>query len=174
MSTVQFRHSTSDAKLEVRVEQGASAGAYQVHLNTGASHEVELHARGPGEGWLHLHGRVVPYYVVHRPSEVEVWIDGRRHVLEKVLAGTRRGAGHAAASPDIKAPMPGTVLKLLVSPGDDVKQHQPLVIMESMKMELTLSANGEGRVAEVRCREGELVPMGEILVRFEESATEAV
>ncbi len=172
MSRAKFRHSESDEPIEVHVEQGATAGAYQVRLSTGVSHEVGLQARGPGEGWLHLHGRVVPYYVVHRPSEVEVWIDGRRHVLEKVLTGGRRAGGHAAASSDIKAPMPGTVLKLLVSPGDEVKQHQPLVIMESMKMELTLAAGGDGRVAEVRCREGELVPMGEILVRFEERTAE--
>ncbi|KAB2945072.1 MAG: acetyl-CoA carboxylase biotin carboxyl carrier protein subunit, partial [Phycisphaerae bacterium] len=47
---------------------------------------------------------------------------------------------------EVKAPMPGTILKILVKPGDVVTAHQPLVVMESMKMEMTLSASGAGRV----------------------------
>ena len=49
--------------------------------------------------------------------------------------------------------MPGQVLEVLVSAGDTVAAGEPLVRMESMKLQLTVPAPGDGTVAEVRCAE---------------------
>jgi biotin carboxyl carrier protein len=74
-----------------------------------------------------------------------------------------QAAGVAALSP--VAPMPGLVRKIMVKKGDKVKQGQPLVIMEAMKLQTTLSAGGNGVVEAVLVKEGELVAEGMELVK---------
>ena len=63
--------------------------------------------------------------------------------------------------------MPGTILQLKVKAGDTVEANQPLIIMESMKMEMTLSAPYAGWVAAINGQEGQLVDMGTLLVKLE-------
>jgi biotin carboxyl carrier protein len=63
--------------------------------------------------------------------------------------------------------MPGTVLKVLVRPGDAVRAGDTIVILEAMKMELPLRALDGATVAAVQCREGELVLADTVLVTFE-------
>jgi propionyl-CoA carboxylase alpha chain len=72
-----------------------------------------------------------------------------------------------------KAPMPGTIVKVLVNEGARVKKHDPLVVMEAMKMEQTIFADVAGRVKEVRVVEGGLVDAGEVLVVLD-PASEAI
>lgn len=62
---------------------------------------------------------------------------------------------------------PGQVLRILVSPGQIVAKSEPLVVIESMKMESTLTAPIEGSVAEVPVSEGDLIGSGQLLVRLQ-------
>ncbi len=64
--------------------------------------------------------------------------------------------------------MPATVIKVMVGPGDAVKKGDVVIVLEAMKMELPLRALGDGVVAAVRCREGELVAADASLVEFVE------
>ena len=77
----------------------------------------------------------------------------------------------AAALPSdchaIPAHIPGNIWKILVAPGDAVVESAPLVILESMKMEVTVVASRPGRVREIRCSEGRPVNAGETLVVLE-------
>ena len=79
-------------------------------------------------------------------------------------AAARRSAGAAGGA--ITAPMPATVLKVHVRAGDAVKKGDTLVLLEAMKMELPLRAAGDGTVAAVFCREGELVQADAVLVEL--------
>ncbi|MBC8040834.1 MAG: urea carboxylase, partial [Opitutaceae bacterium] len=63
--------------------------------------------------------------------------------------------------------IPGNVWKILVSPNDTVIEGQPLVILESMKMEVTVSATRAGVIREIRCAEGRPVAAGETLIVLE-------
>jgi len=72
-----------------------------------------------------------------------------------------------AASGECRAPLPGSVVGVLVGEGDDVDDGAPLVVMEAMKMEHTLRANGAGRVREVLAAAGRQVDAGELLVVVE-------
>lgn len=65
------------------------------------------------------------------------------------------------------AQIPGNVWKILVAPGASVAEGTPLVILESMKMEVTVSATRAGVVREVRCTEGKPVSAGETLIVLE-------
>jgi biotin carboxyl carrier protein len=62
--------------------------------------------------------------------------------------------------------MPATVIKVQVKPGDAVKKGDIVVVLEAMKMELPVRALGDGVVAAVCCREGELVQADATLVEF--------
>ena len=67
----------------------------------------------------------------------------------------------------LPAHIPGNVWKILVEPGANVAEGQPLVILESMKMEVTVSASCAGKVREIRCAEGRPVNAGETLIVLE-------
>ena len=71
----------------------------------------------------------------------------------------------SAASVDaMTAPMPGTILRLLVNIGDDVKENQPLMILEAMKMENEVVANHAGKVAGIHVNQGQVVNAGDALI----------
>ena len=65
----------------------------------------------------------------------------------------RRGAEQSS----VVAPMPGTVIRVLVAPGDAVEARQPLVVLEAMKMETPLVAPYAATVAAVHVAEGDRV-----------------
>jgi 3-methylcrotonyl-CoA carboxylase alpha subunit len=69
----------------------------------------------------------------------------------------------------LAAPMPGKVLQVLVQPGAAVAKGAPLVILEAMKMEHTITAPCDGRVAEVHYKAGEQVSEGVPLLRLDDA-----
>ena len=70
----------------------------------------------------------------------------------------------AAGSIVIKAPMPGTVVNVVVTPGQAVKAGDDLVFIEAMKMETPVKATNDGTVATVEVAKGESVDSGKVLV----------
>jgi 3-methylcrotonyl-CoA carboxylase alpha subunit len=70
----------------------------------------------------------------------------------------------------LHAPMSGTIVAVPVQPGDRVKKGAPLVVLEAMKMEHTITAPADGVVAEVHCAVGERVAEGVDLVAFTRAA----
>jgi 3-methylcrotonyl-CoA carboxylase alpha subunit len=79
----------------------------------------------------------------------------------------RRARERTHARQAVTAPMPATVIKLPVSPGQAVRKGDTLIVLEAMKMELPLRAPGDATVVAVRCREGELVKADAVLVELE-------
>jgi biotin carboxyl carrier protein len=67
----------------------------------------------------------------------------------------------------VKAPMPGMVLKVLVTPGQQIVKGDGLVILEAMKMENILKATGNATVKAVRVTERTAVEKGAILIELE-------
>jgi acetyl/propionyl-CoA carboxylase alpha subunit len=93
------------------------------------------------------------------------WTPGTQSVRAQTSpAITRRSTRSAAGT--VTAPMPATVINVQVKAGDAVKKGDILVVLEAMKMELPLRALGDGVVAAVHCRQGELVQADAILVEF--------
>ncbi|MBO5149417.1 MAG: pyruvate carboxylase, partial [Anaerotignum sp.] len=62
--------------------------------------------------------------------------------------------------------IPGTVSKILVKEGDEVKKNQPLLTVEAMKMETSIVANQDGVIDKIYAKEGEKVNQGDLLVSF--------
>jgi 3-methylcrotonyl-CoA carboxylase alpha subunit len=137
-----------------------------------AVYQGSLVLTGPGEGWLNYAGRILPFYISQQQDELALWVNGGSYSLSLVNPEARRSGGATGDSlqgGEVKSPMPGTVLKVLVQPGDRVEANQPLVLMESMKMEMTLSAPQAATVTAVQCAAGQLVEMGALLVKLETS-----
>jgi acetyl/propionyl-CoA carboxylase alpha subunit len=76
--------------------------------------------------------------------------------------------GPAQAQSTVLAPMPGTVIKVLVRAGDRVTARQPLVVLEAMKMETPLVSPYDAAVRAVHVAEGDRVAGGTVLVELEE------
>jgi 3-methylcrotonyl-CoA carboxylase alpha subunit len=88
-------------------------------------------------------------------------------VYEFVAAQGRaiRG-GHRLATPEVSAPMPGKVLKILVEEGQPVEAGEPLVVLEAMKMETTLSAESAAIVKKICVATGQMVDHGAVLIEL--------
>jgi biotin carboxyl carrier protein len=92
------------------------------------------------------------------PENRWVWVEGQVARLDPPAGGTRtRGRSTAG---DLAAPMPATVVKILVDVGSEVKRGDTLLMLEAMKMELPVRAPRDGRVSALHCTAGQLVEPG--------------
>ena len=67
---------------------------------------------------------------------------------------------------EIKAPMPGMVLKILINEGDEVKKGDNLIVLEAMKMENIIKATGEGVVKSIKVKQTDKVEKNQVLIQF--------
>lgn len=119
-----------------------------------------------GEGLLRIGSRVVPFYAVRAGEELQLWLGGQTYWFTLAERGPRRSGQLLPAGGEVVSPMPGQVLKVLVQPGQAVEAGDPLTVIESMKMELTIPAPAAGTVAEVLCGPGVMVDVGAALLRL--------
>jgi 3-methylcrotonyl-CoA carboxylase alpha subunit len=91
---------------------------------------------------------------------------GRRLRLVDPLDVTQYEAT-ASSDTAVRSPLPGKIIDLRVKAGDSVSKGQPLLVLEAMKMEHTLSAPIDGKIKSVRYAVGEQVVEGAELVEFE-------
>ena len=109
----------------------------------------------------------------------EAWITGLRCAVEvrteaeSRLAAALGRSSDAASSGQLKAPMPGRVVKILAVAGEPVEQGAPVVIVEAMKMENELHAPTAGVVERVAVGEGDTVDAGQVLIEFASPESDA-
>lgn len=108
--------------------------------------------------------------VEHTTPGMTVVVDGRgvqAVVFDPRESGTlRKGAG-AAGRVEVRSPMPGKVVRVLVEDGDTVEAGQGLVVVEAMKMQNEMKAPKPGKVVALPARTGASVTAGEVLVTLE-------
>ncbi|TAL68901.1 MAG: biotin/lipoyl-binding protein [Bacteroidetes bacterium] len=85
-------------------------------------------------------------------------------MLGKFVQSSASGTG---SSGQIKAPMPGMVVKILVEPGTEVHKGDSLLIVEAMKMENALKSPIRGKVRNVIVKEGTAVEKDALLMELE-------
>ncbi len=110
------------------------------------------------------------------PNKFKVKVNGKEEIIEmsEAIAVTKVETAKAlptakvekAVGNEIKAEMSGTVVKLLVKPGDKVSKGQPVLILEAMKMENEVASPFEGVVESVEVSEGSKVQAGDVLIRI--------
>lgn len=152
---------------EERIEIAAHGSAGEYRLACGDSRTSVSHARLT-DGWLSAH-----YDGIGRRHRVV--IDGNRITLHD---GDRRFqfehapafafvAATRADSDRVTAPMPGRIVVIRAAPGDEVEEGSELLVMEAMKMELTLRSPRAGRIESIQAEAGDFVDADAILVRLE-------
>ena len=106
--------------------------------------------------------------IAARGDDVFVHLDGEAYQLsyEHPLDRLAAQAG-GAASDRILAPMPGSIVSVQVAAGDRVQRGQALLLMESMKMETTLTAPRDGVVAAVQFEKGQTFDRDALLLSLE-------
>jgi 3-methylcrotonyl-CoA carboxylase alpha subunit len=140
-----------------RIEVGGETSIVEV-LSSGGDLRAEIDGRYVEAGYATDGGGVL------------VSVGGEAYRLEKPgppdvdAAGAEADAGAAS----LVAPMPGTVVKVMVGEGDEVEEGQPLLVLEAMKMEQTVAAPYSGTVTSLPFAEGALVPGGSVLAEVSE------
>ncbi len=162
-----------------------AAGRFLVRDGT-HTRTVELHADGrvvvesggrpltvtsiaPGKYEVIDGERRVRVFAAGPPEAREVFVSGRVYRLEVTSASERRRKAGASHGDSLMAPMPATVVKVLVEAGQQVRRGDILIKLEAMKMELPIRAPHDGSVKAIRCREGELVQPGVTLLEVTDS-----
>jgi len=141
-----------------RVEWSAGRDGYLVdgyHVATASSDRVTLSEDGVS----------ATYDVAVHRDQVEVDGPGSHVRLRRVPRFVDPAAAAAAGS--LLAPMPGTVVTVLVAEGDRVEAGAPVLVLEAMKMQHTVSAPASGTVVELDVKAGVQVAAGEVLAVVE-------
>ncbi|WP_375341930.1 acetyl/propionyl/methylcrotonyl-CoA carboxylase subunit alpha [Sinorhizobium prairiense] len=150
----------------------ASRGRDQFAVRAGASTlPVLVLDRFEGGARLEVAGqkRLIRF---SRDREALTLFHGGRNLVFQLPDGLTGGQSSEIADDELVAPMPGLVKLVRVGAGDAVTKGQALVVMEAMKMELTLSASREGTIANVHVAEGAQVSEGTVLVTLMEEAAQ--
>jgi 3-methylcrotonyl-CoA carboxylase alpha subunit len=127
---------------------------------------------GHGRMRLALDGHRVEVAAHVGAETVDVFLDGAHHVFIRGDVARGGGGGAASGHTGLASPMPGRVVAVHVQAGAVVERGTPLVVLEAMKMEHTISAPAAGTVLAVECAVGDQVREGVELVDFEAAATE--
>lgn len=108
--------------------------------------------------------------IEERDEDYEVLMEGRLFTVNvmderaQLLASRRSGVTVDSGEISIKCPMPGMIVAIMVTEGQEVKAAQTLVILESMKMQNELKAPRDGVIQRIHIEAGNSVEQGKVLV----------
>jgi biotin carboxyl carrier protein len=145
----------SGSRFALSLGGSAVQGAFSIESFEGAGHTVLINGRS---------------YRVSRSRAGEYHVNGRTVAVEVFDPRALRARGQANSAEgrqNVTAPMPGKVVRLLVSVGDVVEAGAGLVVVEAMKMQNQMKSPKNGRVAEIKTKEGAAVTAGDVLVVVE-------
>jgi acetyl-CoA/propionyl-CoA carboxylase biotin carboxyl carrier protein len=155
---------------------------FTARVDNGVAHSAAIHQESTRQGYVVLVLDGVEHHFAHgSPSQGqprELWLgnDGwscrlevldREARLQRILAGIQREEG--AADPEVRSPMPGTVVSVSVHNGDHVEAGQLLLAVEAMKMEHQLVASVSGTV-HLSSKIGDLVKVDQVLATIHAAA----
>jgi 3-methylcrotonyl-CoA carboxylase alpha subunit len=162
-----------DGDQEILLRAGETVATIRaVYLNPG-TYRLRLGndsvvARTETDG-ISLDGVTHRTHVVRLGAELTVIHRGRNHAFELVDPLVPAGA-QGAGDDRVVAPIPARVTHVLVQAGDMVNKGAALIVLEAMKMEITLTAPRDGTVEVIRYIVGDMVEEGTELIHFAETA----
>jgi methylmalonyl-CoA carboxyltransferase small subunit len=95
---------------------------------------------------------------------------GQAHVLATPVPAAPAGPGNAPVADEAKvcrSPVAGVVVRVSAQVGQSIRQNDPLIVLEAMKMETVITSPIAGKVAKVNASAGDAVQQGQVLVEFE-------
>ena len=147
---------------------------YRIGLEEGKQTEVEIDGKKiPVEFQkiderfysILIDNRSVGVGILKKGKKVEVFIDGNLYEFEAISEKERQsGSALITGIQEIKSPMPSRVVKILKNTDEEVEEGEGVIVIEAMKMESELKSPIDGRVKEVKVKEGIAVESGTVLV----------
>ena len=168
LGATRLRYTVGGEVREVQVER-ARGGRLALRLD-GETSLVEVARAGDGHLRATIDGSHISARVYVAEGSVTVLRGGEEHRLTKPSPPSVEGAASGPGTAGLASPMPGTVVRVLVSEGDSVEEGQLLLVLEAMKMEQPFAAPRAGTVRSLPFGEGSLVPGGAVLVELEETS----
>jgi len=110
-----------------------------------------------------------PIAVVSDPSEADAFLLQHNEVEVRVAPWRAAAVASVADPGEVRAPMAGRVIAVLVAQGDAVEVGRQIISMEAMKIETTLRAGRSGVIASLAASEGDVVASGQVLATLEEA-----
>lgn len=161
--------------LEPIAEGGPASPAGDLHLApiefNVTLHGESYHVRVSGSGQT-IDGKK-PYYIKVDDKLEEVYLEPLQEVLASgpeapLSTGTAKGGRPKPGGPgDVTTPVPGRVVKILVTEGTRVAAGDPVLVIEAMKMENRVTAPTDGTVKAIHVKEGDSVNSDETLIQLE-------
>ncbi len=149
-SLVEFQIAGERVPVTVRT----TAGGYRLTL-PGGEQSASVSA-SDGNLTVLLSGQRLQPQIVGEDRQLVVILNGTNYPLS-LFDPAAKHADAELATGRLTAPMPGTVVKVLVEPGSHVVKGAALMVLEAMKMEHTITAPGNGIVSAIHFKEGDLV-----------------
>ncbi|MEX0409804.1 biotin/lipoyl-containing protein [Aquibium sp. LZ166] len=147
----------------------ASVGQFHVlHLGDREIPCALTTAPGKGAFTLDLNGTSIALRIAVGEEATFVHLDGRAYEIGRTDPSQTLGQADGGAPQDrMIAPMPGAVISVSVAAGDAVTEGQALMVIESMKLETTITAPRDGVVSEVHFAPGDSFDGKVVLIGFE-------
>jgi propionyl-CoA carboxylase alpha chain len=171
MTETAYQVTIDDRVVRVQLRR-TEAGCF-VRVDGGDEQRVDLGASHGSVYWLAVDDRRAELLAAAADDQVTLTIAGLEHRAEVVdeararLASVAGGRAAAHARRELRAPMPGLLVRLLCQPGDTVEPGQPLAVLQAMKMENELSLSRGGTITAVQAQAGQTVEQGQVLVVVE-------
>jgi biotin carboxyl carrier protein len=147
-----------------RVEIEAIEDGFRLNLGEDQGEATAVRGNGAGIWSILLEGgRSLEALVERGESGIEVTIGSARFQFATASGGAARSATAASGRIEVRSPMPGKIVKLLVSRGESLSAGQPVLLFEAMKMQNELRAPQSGTLLELDVREGQPVEARERL-----------
>jgi 3-methylcrotonyl-CoA carboxylase alpha subunit len=150
-----------------RIESSASAADRKHHGTAGSSSACSgrlLGIDGPHIRFT-LDGEDIDAIVANHKGRMRVWI-GPEHADVEFVDPVSTAGEHKSAEGSLEAPMPGVIVAVSVTEGDEVKAGDTLLVLEAMKMEHQVHAPAAGVVKRIRFQPGDQVNEGDLLVEL--------
>jgi biotin carboxyl carrier protein len=168
---MQYKAIINGETVEVAFERTATGIEAAVG---GRKYSLDVSRVKPGVFLLNLGMRSIEVSVLPEgniASISTVSIEGQRISVEilderKVLQRAVRNSDRSGAS-EIRSPMPGKIVRVLVTAGADVVAGQGIVVMEAMKMQNEMKSSMSGRIRKIEVVEGETVRSGDLIAIVE-------
>jgi biotin carboxyl carrier protein len=109
----------------------------------------------------------------HNEKAFTVSVNGNKYQLsvkdkfDELLKSLGMDSMKSSKVNEIKAPMPGLVLDIRVSEGDEVKKGDAILVLEAMKMENILKSPSDGKVKKINVKKGQAVEKNQVMIMFE-------
>jgi biotin carboxyl carrier protein len=167
-ATMKYQLTTKEHTLQLEMKQGKA-------FRNGVELPFQIVSQTEGEVVLLIENQVFKIRSLPKDEEGSGWnayINGKRVNLsiqsETDLLIEKMGGANAGqlTSKNIKAPMPGLIVKLVASPGDTVEKGQVLLNFEAMKMENQLKSPGNGVIKNILVKPGDKVEKNQLLIEM--------